>query len=115
MRIQKSSAASFLQILFCLATLFGSCAAALAQAGRGGISGIVADSSGAIIPGASVTATNTATSSKLSTVTTGAGLYSFVSLAPGTYQIRARSATTSPTSAFRLRSLRKRSTSCFRL
>ena len=60
-----------------------------AQAGRGGINGLVSDPTGAIIPGASVTATDTATAAKLSTVTTGAGLYTFVSLPPGTYQVSA--------------------------
>ena len=64
-------------------------ALASAQAGRGGISGLVADPTGAIIPGASVTATDDATGAKLSTVTTGAGLYTFVSLPPGTYEVSA--------------------------
>ncbi|MFZ0395846.1 MAG: TonB-dependent receptor, partial [Terracidiphilus sp.] len=53
------------------------------------ISGLVSDPTGAIIPGASVTATDAATGAKLSTVTTGAGLYTFVSLPPGTYQVAA--------------------------
>jgi hypothetical protein len=47
----------------------------------------VTDQSGAIIPGATVTAEDTANGSKLSTVSSGAGLYSFVSLSPGNYQI----------------------------
>jgi hypothetical protein len=63
------------------------CTAVLAQAGRGGISGLVSDSNGAIVPGAKVTAQNRATGVKLSTVTTAAGLYSFVSLAPGSYDV----------------------------
>jgi hypothetical protein len=62
----------------------------IAQAGHGGISGLVSDSTGAIVPGAAVMATNDATGAKLSTVTTAAGLYSFVSLAPGTYVVEAR-------------------------
>jgi hypothetical protein len=63
--------------------------AAVAQAGRGSISGLVSDSSGAIIPEATVTAQNHDTGIKLSTVSTGAGLYSFVSLSPGTYDVTA--------------------------
>src|SRR5579863_1958705 len=59
------------------------------QAGRGAISGVVTDSSGAIIPGATVTATETATGTKLGAVTTAAGIYSFASLSPGTYEVTA--------------------------
>ena len=63
--------------------------AAVAQAGRGGISGLVSDSSGAIVPGAKITAQNHDTGVKLSAVSTSAGLYSFVSLSPGTYDVTA--------------------------
>lgn len=58
-----------------------------AQAGRGGVSGTVTDSSGAVIPGASVELTNIDTGVTLSTVTTGSGLYSFVSLVPARYRV----------------------------
>src|SRR5579871_3968378 len=63
--------------------------AAFAQPGRGGISGLVADPTGAIIPGATISAQSTTTGVKVSTVSTAAGLYSFVSLAPGTYDVTA--------------------------
>jgi hypothetical protein len=59
------------------------------QAGRGAISGLVADATGAIMPGATVTATETATGTKLTATTTAAGIYSFVSLSPGSYEISA--------------------------
>src|SRR5271165_1339444 len=62
---------------------------ALAQAGRGGISGLVSDPSGAILHGANVTALNHATGVALHTVTSDAGLYSFVSLSPGLYVVTA--------------------------
>jgi hypothetical protein len=61
----------------------------LAQAGRGAISGLVTDSSGAIVSGATVTATNSATGTRVSAVTTAAGLYSFISLSPGLYDVGA--------------------------
>jgi len=61
--------------------------AAFAQAGRGGISGLITDPSGAVVPGAKVTALNHATGVAQSTVSTAAGLYSFVSLNPGTYKV----------------------------
>ncbi len=60
-----------------------------AQSGRGGISGLVTDPSGAIVPKAKVTATNNANGITVSTFTTASGLYSFVSLNPGTYQVSA--------------------------
>jgi hypothetical protein len=62
---------------------------AFAQAGRGGISGLVSDPSGAIVNGAQVTALNRATGVALHTVTNEAGLYSFVSLTPGVYVVTA--------------------------
>ncbi len=61
----------------------------LAQAGRGAISGTVTDASGAIIPGASVTATNSGNGTKLTAETTAAGIYSFISLSPGKYDVSA--------------------------
>lgn len=57
------------------------------QAGRGGISGLITDPTGAIVPGATVTLLDEATAAKHSAVSTAAGLYSFVSLAPGKYQV----------------------------
>src|SRR5271163_1933143 len=63
--------------------------AAYAQAGRGGINGLITDPSGAAVPAVKVTALNHATGIAQSTVTTAAGLYSFVSLAPGSYQVTA--------------------------
>src|SRR5580704_4339761 len=63
--------------------------AAVAQAGRGGINGLVTDPTGATIPSAKVTAVNDATGVTRSTVTTAAGFYSFVSLDPATYRVTA--------------------------
>jgi hypothetical protein len=62
-------------------------AIAQGQAGRGSIGGLVSDSTGAIIPGAKVIAQNAATGAKSTTVSTAAGLYNFVSLAPGKYSV----------------------------
>jgi len=61
----------------------------LGQAGRGGISGTITDPSGALVPGAKVTALDHATGITQSTVSTAAGLYSFVSLNPGDYEVKA--------------------------
>jgi hypothetical protein len=80
------TARSFLSV--CILFL---CAGSVAfgQAGRGSISGLVSDPSGAIVNGAQVTALNSATGVALHTVTSEAGLYSFVSLTPGVYVVTA--------------------------
>ncbi|HTW82059.1 MAG TPA: carboxypeptidase-like regulatory domain-containing protein [Terracidiphilus sp.] len=84
-----AGATSALRDLFTVIVVVCCAAAAQAQAGRGGISGLVADPSGAVIAGASVTLEDIATGVKQSTVTSSGGLYSFMSLAPGTYKITA--------------------------
>ena len=67
------------------------CAAgvALAQAGRGSISGTVTDPGGAVIQGAQVVLLNHANGLTQHTVTNAAGLYNFISLNPGIYQVTA--------------------------
>ncbi len=61
--------------------------ASFAQTTRGELAGNVTDSSGAIVPGAKVSATNTATGGKNDTVTTSAGTYRFTALPIGTYTV----------------------------
>src|SRR5581483_2269573 len=63
------------------------CAALFAQAGSATVSGTVHDPSGAIVPNATVTITNTATGVAHSTVTTSGGLYVLPNLAPGNYRL----------------------------
>jgi len=53
----------------------------------GSVSGSVADTSGGVVPGASVTATNQATQDKTRTVTGADGNFTFPLLLPGTYTI----------------------------
>ncbi|MBI2686893.1 MAG: TonB-dependent receptor [Acidobacteria bacterium] len=55
----------------------------------GEITGEVRDTSGAIVPGVTVTITNTATNAVRSAASNDAGVYSFPSLPPGTYNLRA--------------------------
>ena len=62
---------------------------AVAQAGRGGISGTITDPSGAVVAKAKVTALNHATGIVQQSVSSAAGLYSFVSLNPGSYEVTA--------------------------
>lgn len=58
-----------------------------AQSTYGSLTGTVTDSSGAAAPGALVTLTNMATSEKQTQPTGDTGLYSFVNLNPGVYQL----------------------------
>jgi hypothetical protein len=60
---------------------------ALAQAGRGTISGLVTDPGGSLVPGAQVVLLNRATGVEQHSATTSAGLYTFISLGPGVYQV----------------------------
>src|SRR5579884_1418929 len=74
-----------LGLAICFAVSF-CCALALAQiGGSGAVQGTVTDPTGAIVPGATVTATNTATGVKTSRQTTAAGLYVLSPLAVGDY------------------------------
>ena len=69
--------------------VFGlSVASAFAQA-TGQINGVVADNSGGVIPGVTVTAVEAGTGLTRDTVTGANGRYSFPSLRPTTYEIRA--------------------------
>lgn len=56
-----------------------------------GISGTVTDSTGAVIPNATVTATNDATNVSKTATTSSAGTYQFTDLIPGTYTVKAES------------------------
>ncbi|HMD07465.1 MAG TPA: carboxypeptidase-like regulatory domain-containing protein, partial [Candidatus Acidoferrum sp.] len=71
-------------------TLFGSQFITVemsAQTFRGGINGSVTDSTGAVLPQALVTATNEATALTYKTNSSGAGVFSFQDLPPGSYLI----------------------------
>jgi hypothetical protein len=59
-----------------------------AQTFRGSINGTVTDNSGAVIPGAKVTATDTATSAVHETISSGAGEFSFNDLPQSTYKVK---------------------------
>ena len=73
-------------VLLCMPLL------ASAQAGRGSVSGTITDPGGAVVPDAQVALLNGATGVTLHTITTSAGLYTFISLNPGVYQVTASKA-----------------------
>ena len=62
---------------------------ASAQSTNARVSGSVADGSGALIPGVTVTSTNTGTGVVSTTVTNEVGVYNFPSLLPGEYKVSA--------------------------
>jgi hypothetical protein len=66
--------------------------AAYAQTFRGAINGSVTDPTGAVVAGATVKATNTATGVPISATTTSDGQFSFQDLPLGTYKIEVSSA-----------------------
>jgi hypothetical protein len=89
MNFWNRSASSAQKFFFLCLLILCTATAALAQAGRGAVSGLVTDPSGAIVPGAKVTLLNHATGVALHSVTSAAGLYTFVSLNPGAYVVTA--------------------------
>src|SRR5499426_4872803 len=65
------------------------CGLAFGQTANATLGGSVSDSTGALIPGVTVTATNTETGIVNMAVTNEAGVYQFASLQPGTYKLTA--------------------------
>jgi len=68
-------------------TVFLTAVSAFGQTDRGTITGTVADSTNAVIPGANITATNTQTTAKYETISTETGNYTLSQLPAGTYAI----------------------------
>src|SRR5687768_1081676 len=78
----KTRAAFFTLVFFILSI------ATFAQTSRGTVSGTVTDPTGAVISGANVTLTNTATTVSRSTVTNSEGIYRFDAVDLGDYTIK---------------------------
>ncbi|MGH9851513.1 MAG: carboxypeptidase regulatory-like domain-containing protein, partial [Blastocatellia bacterium] len=86
--MNRKSASTFLSLLLASVIALLAAPRALAQiGGTGSIQGVITDTTGAVIPGATVTATNVATGVKTERQTTGAGLYVISPLPPGEYTI----------------------------
>ncbi len=73
--------------LKCIASFVACCFALVGQSERGSIRGTVEDSSGAVISGANVTATNIGTGIRTSTTTSEAGNYNIPQLPAGRYTV----------------------------
>ena len=78
----------FMRFLPLAAVLMFATIGVFAQAGTGGITGIVSDPTGAVVNGATVTLTNKATNQTLTKTTGDDGLYSFTLLQPGFYIVK---------------------------
>jgi hypothetical protein len=61
-----------------------------AQALNGSLSGNIVDESGALVPGVDISLTNEASQDIRRTVTNGEGFFTFASVPPGTYTVRAQ-------------------------
>jgi hypothetical protein len=72
-----------------IALVLLACLPAVAQEFRGGITGIVRDPQGAVIPGAAIEAQNQATNEVSRTTTNDSGYYAFPVLPIGTYRVTA--------------------------
>src|SRR5882757_232581 len=73
--------------LFALCLTLASISALAQTGGQGAITGTVTDSTGALIPGASVVAVNVATGVSTTRITSSDGLYNISPLLPGTYTL----------------------------
>src|SRR5919201_1733180 len=62
---------------------------AFAQSDRGTMTGTVSDTTGAVIPGVSIVATNVETSARYETASTETGNYTLAQLPSGLYQLSA--------------------------
>ncbi len=63
------------------------CAAIALAQGTGEITGTIADATGGVVPGASVTVSNAATGAARHAISNDAGVYSVPALPPGTYSV----------------------------
>src|SRR6266581_4393983 len=77
---------SSFRVMFCLFVLS---LAAFAQSDRGTMTGTVSDTTGAVIPGASIVATNIETNARYETISTETGNYTLAQMPAGLYQLSA--------------------------
>ncbi len=77
----------YVLILFCIAALLFAGQSYAQVAGTASLQGTITDSTGAVIPNAAITLTNTATQIKRSATSDGSGLYNFPNVAIGTYSL----------------------------
>ena len=86
--LQNSNHRVFGILLACLCAIVLLCSQALAQIEMGGVTGTVKDQSGALVPGAALALTNTATGVTQKAVSTKTGAYTFEAVPVGTYSLK---------------------------
>ncbi len=69
-----------------IAVLIAACSLSFAQY-RAGVQGVVTDSTGAVVPGATITLTSKETNNSRTATSSNSGVYSIPSLAPGSYTL----------------------------
>src|SRR5215510_13505828 len=84
-RIRRNHMTRTLWISVCLCVCFA--VQTFGQSSNARLSGTVNDSSGAVLPGVEIKATNNATGVVSTALSNDAGAYNFASLAPGVYTI----------------------------
>jgi Carboxypeptidase regulatory-like domain len=82
------AASGIARIVVVVGLIAGTASAADSQVLYGGITGTVTDSSGATVPGASVTITHKATNFSRQAVTNETGIYSFTNVQAGAYDVK---------------------------
>src|SRR5262249_58834477 len=85
--LEEEAMKNWRNIVLALALLVGSVAPAFAQFDRGAISGTIKDEQGGVMPGVTVTVTNTQTQQAQTAITNGTGFYTFPNLLPGRYDV----------------------------
>src|SRR2546427_6098933 len=83
----KALTTSTTRIFLFTSILLLSAIAAMAQATTGNLKGVVTDTAGAVVAGASVSVKNEATGTATQTTTTSEGTYEVPNLQPGTYAV----------------------------
>ena len=81
-----------IKVVFCLVALVLLVTPAWAQTSSATVSGTVRDPTGAVIPGASITLTNSATNISSKTTTNTAGVYFVAGVVPGPYTLSVEAA-----------------------
>lgn len=86
MNLISNSIKLLMTAIFCLCLSIGF---AFAQAGTGGITGVVSDSTGAVVPNATVKSVSNETGAQQTTTASSEGVYNFTLLRPGKYTVSA--------------------------
>ena len=88
-RLRQTSTLSGISARVCVAALlaFLLCFTAPAQVSSGSLSGVVTDSTGAVVPGAKVVLTNQATNATRDTISNGSGNFNFAAVQPAMYTV----------------------------